>query len=68
MNAERITLDTNILIYAIDKNAKAKHRKAMEIMEDAMYQDCVLTLQSLSEFFAVATKKTKCHYKRPITK
>lgn len=54
---KRFTLDTNILIYAIDKDAGIKHEKAMEIVDKAMFTDCVLTVQALSEFFSAATRK-----------
>ena len=59
MNADRITLDTNILIYAIDQQAGDRHDVAMTLVDDAIEQDCVLTLQALSEFFAAATRKGK---------
>ncbi len=59
MSAERITLDTNILIYAIDRDAGERHQKARTLIHDVAYQDCVLTLQALSEFVAVATRKGK---------
>lgn len=57
MSADRITLDTNILIYAFDVDAKTKHAKAIEVLERAVSSDCVLTLQALSEFFTVITRK-----------
>jgi predicted nucleic acid-binding protein len=56
MSGERFTLDTNILIYAIDHDADARHVVAMEIIEAAAAGDCVLTLQSLTECFAAATR------------
>lgn len=59
MSAERITLDTNILIYAIDRDAGERHHKAMTLIQDMAYRDCVLALQTLSEFFAAVTRKGK---------
>jgi len=57
MSVNRLTLDTNILIYAIDRDAKDKHKRATSIVEQAIGLDCVLTLQSLCEFYAAATRK-----------
>ncbi|MCP4406992.1 MAG: PIN domain-containing protein [Gammaproteobacteria bacterium] len=59
MSTDRITLDTNILIYAVDRDAGTRHQKAMAIVDDAVEQDCVLILQALSEFFSGATRKGK---------
>ncbi len=60
MSVERITLDTNILIYAIDKDANHKQKLAIDLIERCVTTyDCVLTLQSLSEFYFVATRKGK---------
>jgi predicted nucleic acid-binding protein len=54
---KRFTLDTNILVYAIDSAAGVRHRSAAEIVPTAARLDCVLTLQAISEFYAVATRK-----------
>jgi predicted nucleic acid-binding protein len=59
MNAdsERFTLDTNLLVYAIDSAAGDRHRLAGEIVERAVRLDCWLTLQAISEFYAVVSRK-----------
>lgn len=57
MTVERITLDTNILIYAFDATAKKRHEMAVKVLERAITCDCLLTLQALSEFFNVLTRK-----------
>lgn len=57
MSAHRLTLDTNILIYAVDRDAKEKHERAMSIVDQAIHLDCVLTLQALCEFYAAATRR-----------
>ncbi len=57
MSADRLTLDTNILIYAIDRDSKDKHERAISIVDQAMHLDCVLTLQALCEFYSAATRK-----------
>ena len=59
MSAERITLDTNILIYSVDRDAAERHHKAVALVKEIVQRDCVLTLQALSEFFAVVTRKSK---------
>lgn len=57
--AERITFDANILVYSLDSMAGKKHSRSVEIIKLARISDCVLTLQSLSEFFYVVTRKGK---------
>jgi len=57
MSGERFTVDTNILVYAADELAGTKRDLAMELMGRAVGCDCVLTLQSLSEFFHAVTRK-----------
>ncbi|SNB76636.1 Predicted nucleic acid-binding protein, contains PIN domain [Arboricoccus pini] len=57
MSAERFTLDTNILVYSIDRTAGLRHEQAVCIVEAAITQDCHLTLQVVSEFCAAATRK-----------
>jgi len=59
MSAERITLDSNILVYAIDADAGERHTRAMEVVDRSVERDCLLTLQALSEFYFVATRKGK---------
>ncbi|MBL8675978.1 MAG: PIN domain-containing protein [Alphaproteobacteria bacterium] len=62
MSANRLTLDTNILIYAIDRDAKDKHERAISIVDQAMHLDCVLTLQALCEFYSAATRKKHANH------
>lgn len=57
MSGERFTLDTNILVCSIDPDAGAKHRTAIEVIDRIVELDCCLTLQAVSEFFLVATRK-----------
>lgn len=57
MSADRITLDTNILVYAFDSEAETKHSLAVKTFERAIASDCILTLQALSEFFTTITRK-----------
>ena len=55
--SERFTLDTNLLVYAIDSAAGTRHQLAVEIVERAVRLDCWLMLQAVSEFYAVVTRK-----------
>lgn len=53
----RFSLDTNILVYAVDRDAGRRHDQARRLMGRAAARDCVLTLQALAEFFHVTTRK-----------
>ena len=59
MSADRITLDTDVLVYAVDRDAGERHLRAATLVDEAVDLDCVLTLQALSEFFAAVTRKGK---------
>lgn len=53
-----VTLDTNILIYSVDNSAGDRHLSAAGLVERAVRLGRrFLTLQSLCEFFTVATRK-----------
>ncbi len=55
--ARRFSLDTNILVYAVDLNSGLRHDEAVEMVGQAAKCDCVLTIQSLAEFFRATTRK-----------
>ena len=57
MSAERYSIDTNILVYSVDRREGDKHARALDIMERSVDLDCVLTAQSLAEFVVVATRR-----------
>jgi predicted nucleic acid-binding protein len=57
MSDNRYTLDTNILIYSVDCDAGEKHEKAIGIIDKAIGDDCILTVQSLAEFYSAVTRK-----------
>ena len=57
MSGERFTLDTNILVYALDADAGDRHRLAGTIVDQAVLLDCRLTLQAVSEFYSVVSRK-----------
>ena len=53
----RFSLDTNILVYAVDRDAGERYRRSRELIGQAARCDCVLTLQALAEFFHATTRK-----------
>jgi predicted nucleic acid-binding protein len=57
MDSKAFTLDTNILIYVVDRNGGDKRRLAAEILAKAAERDCRLTLQSISVVYSAATRK-----------
>lgn len=53
-----IAFDTNVLLYAIDRGAGARHRTAGALIERALHGgEALLVLQTLAEFYSVATRK-----------
>jgi predicted nucleic acid-binding protein len=56
-DARRFTIDTNVLVYSVDRRAGQRHELARAIVDRAADYDCWLTLQAVSEFYAVATRK-----------
>jgi len=57
MNGERFTLDTNVLVYAADRRAGARHRLAIEIVNRASERDRILTIQVLGKFYSASTRQ-----------
>lgn len=57
MSAERYSIDTNILVYAVDRREGGKHLCSLDIVDRSVERDCVLTAQSLAEFLVVATRR-----------
>ena len=53
----RFTIDTDVWAYSVDNRAGALHQTAMEIVDRATECDCWITLQALSEFYVVVTRK-----------
>lgn len=56
-DSTRFTLDTNILIYSVGARDAVRRDAAAALVDGAVVANCVLTLQSLSEFYSVATRK-----------
>lgn len=57
MSADRYTLDTNVLVYAVERSESWKHELAVEIVNRSIDRPCTLTLQALAEFIAVISRK-----------
>lgn len=53
----RFSLDTNILVYAVDLDAGVRHEWSRTLVGRAARCDCVLTVQALAEFFRATTRK-----------
>ena len=53
-----LSIDTNLLIYAIDATAGTRHERARDLLDRFMGSGrSVLILQTLGEFYSVATRK-----------
>jgi predicted nucleic acid-binding protein len=59
MSVEPYTLDTNILVYAVDPAEGWKHHVATAIVDCSIERSCILTVQALAEFVALATRRGK---------
>ena len=59
-------IDTNILVYAIDKQEGTKNLKAKEIINKCWLgsENLAVSAQNLSEFVFVSTKKAKLDFKQ----
>ena len=66
MTDEISLLDSNILVYAFDASEKEKHEKAKSLLEHCFlgHRKYAVSLQNLSEFFVISTRKIA----NPITK
>jgi predicted nucleic acid-binding protein len=54
-----ITLDANVLVYAVDTRDHAKHQAAIEIVAAAAAVPSKLGLQVIGEFFVASTRKVR---------
>lgn len=53
----RFSLDTNILVYAVDRESGERHDRSRALLGRAARRDCILTVQALAEFFHATTRK-----------
>ena len=57
---DRVFLDTNILVYAYDKNEPEKQIRAQDILKAAIEEESgIISAQILGEFFVVVTRRIK---------
>ena len=54
---DKFAIDTNLLIYALDRRDAPKHAAARTLLKALAARDTVLPLHSLAEFFHVARRK-----------
>jgi predicted nucleic acid-binding protein len=55
---DRVFLDTNILVYAYDRHDRRKQEVAQKVLSEGLEHDsAVLSVQVLSEFFNVVTRR-----------
>lgn len=59
MTGQRFSIDTNILVYSIDRDAGTRHEQSRDLVDALADRDCVLTVQALAEFFHAVTRKNK---------
>lgn len=58
MNGDKVFVDTNVIVYAYDKDAGEKHRVAMDIMKDLWHTGLgMISTQILQEFYVIVTGK-----------
>jgi predicted nucleic acid-binding protein len=56
--ADRILVDTNVLLYAYDRGEPVKQPRSLAVLDSLVVHDLgVLTSQVLAEFFVNATRK-----------
>lgn len=60
----RLSLDTNILVYALDTGAGDKNERARELLQLAALSDAVLTQQVIGEFLNVSRKMQHLNQRR----
>lgn len=53
----RITFDSNILLYAYDHSGEYRRVASRDLLRRAIGRGCILTLQSLGEFYWVSKRK-----------
>ena len=58
MMSEKIFIDTNVLVHALDTADGKKQKRARHLLREAVESNCgVLSTQVLQEFYVVTTKK-----------
>ncbi len=70
MNDELALIDTNLLSYAFDESEPEKRKICKELVEDCwqMKREYAVSIQNLSEFYVVVTKKISHPIPRNVAK
>ena len=58
MSASRVTLDSNVLVYAFDAADAVKRAQAQTIIDAFARLDCPLALQTMGEFYAAVVRRS----------
>lgn len=53
----RLTIDTNVFVYAVDATDRRKQETALEVIEAARGLDCRVSLQTCGELYAVLVRR-----------
>jgi len=53
----KVSIDTNLLVYAIDIADQGKHQTIHTLLDTLVERDTVVAVQALAEFFHVVTRK-----------
>jgi predicted nucleic acid-binding protein len=57
-------VDSNILVYALDRTDRRKHEIAARVMKSAPVLDCVVPVQVLAEFLNVVRRKHRSYFEQ----
>ena len=60
----RFAVDSNILVYALDRTDSRKHEIASRVMKSAPLLDCVVPAQVLAEFLNVIRRKSPPYFEQ----
>ncbi len=54
---DRVFIDSNIFLYAIDRGQPRKRKLARKLIQSALAGNVVISTQVIQEFYAIATRK-----------
>lgn len=57
MSGDRFSLDANVLFYVFDAAERSRQETAIQIVGRARALDCILTVQTVGEFYWAASRK-----------
>ncbi len=57
MSARRFSLDSNLLVYIFDPRDPRKQSVAQQVFAASTTRDCMIGLQTVSEFYTASTRK-----------